>query len=91
MTHEPAGSAGISLDLYRRCLGALGRDVERPGPYNLLVTRQFLCVVPRRREHFGPVSVNALGFCGVLLARDRAELDVLRASGPLEALRSVAG
>jgi ATP adenylyltransferase len=88
---DPGARAAATLDLYRRCLRAAGRDEARPGPYNLLLTRQFLCIVPRRRECFGPVSVNALGFCGVLLARDRAELAALRAAGPLHALRSVAG
>jgi ATP adenylyltransferase len=88
---ESEARAAATLDLYRRCLREVGRDEARPGPYNLLVTRQFLCIVPRRRECFGPVSVNALGFWGVLLARDRAELAALRAAGPLHALRSVAG
>jgi ATP adenylyltransferase len=83
--------AAATLDHYRRALEAVGRDPARPGAYNLLVTRRFLCVVPRRREKFGPVSVNALGFCGVLLARGHRELEWLRDAGPMTALREVAG
>ncbi|HUP25737.1 MAG TPA: DUF4922 domain-containing protein [Thermoanaerobaculia bacterium] len=83
--------AAATLDHYRLALEAVGRDPARPGAYNLLVTRRFLCVVPRCRERFGPVSVNALGFCGVLLARDHGELESLRQAGPMTALREVAG
>jgi sulfate adenylyltransferase (ADP) / ATP adenylyltransferase len=88
---DPARLAAESLELYRDALAAVGRDPERPGPYNLLVTRGVLCVIPRRCEHAGPVSVNALGFCGVLLARDQAELRWLHEIGPMGALRQVAG
>jgi sulfate adenylyltransferase (ADP) / ATP adenylyltransferase len=58
-------------------------------PYNLLATREWLVLVPRSRERFEGIPVNALGFAGALLARGPADLERLRAVGPLAALCAV--
>ncbi len=58
-------------------------------PYNLLVTRDWLLVVPRAREHAEGISINALGFAGSLFVRDAAALARLRAMGPMRALATV--
>jgi ATP adenylyltransferase len=60
------------------------------GPYNLLLTRRWMLLVPRRCESFHGISLNALAFGGALLVRDENQLDVLRRVGPLAALRHVA-
>jgi ATP adenylyltransferase len=77
---------------YRALLSQL--DLEGPEapsrPYNLLATRAWLAVVPRTTGAFQGVPVNALSFGGSLLARDEADLERLRAAGPLAALRAVA-
>lgn len=83
--------AARAYRLYLDALRSLGRDPAAPGAYNLIATRRLLCVVPRVREHHARVSVNALGFCGVLLAVDDEELSLLRHSGPLQVLSAVAG
>jgi len=71
--------------------GRAANEPERQrGPYNLLVTRRWMLLVPRTREHFGTISVNALGFAGSLFVRDQAEMDALRAAGPMSVLRAVA-
>jgi len=71
--------------------GRAANDPERQrGPYNLLVTRRWMLLVPRTQEHFGSISVNALGFAGSLFARDATETDALRAAGPMSALKAVA-
>jgi ATP adenylyltransferase len=71
--------------------GRAANEPERQrGPYNLLVTRRWMLLVPRSREHFGSISVNALGFAGSLFVRDAAEMDALRAEGPMGVLRAVA-
>jgi ATP adenylyltransferase len=71
--------------------GRAANEPERQrGPYNLLVTRRWMLLVPRTREHFGSISVNALGFAGSLFVRDDAEMDALRAEGPMGVLRAVA-
>lgn len=60
------------------------------GPYNLLVTGGWMLFVPRARECWQGISVNALGFAGSLLARSRGELERIRRVGPMSLLRNVA-
>lgn len=60
------------------------------GPYNLIVTREWLLLVPRSREFYESISVNALGFAGALLVWNEEQLRALRAAGPLAALRETA-
>jgi ATP adenylyltransferase len=45
--------------------------------------------VPRSRERFGTISINALGFAGSLFVRDEEETQDLREAGPMRALRAV--
>ena len=84
--------------LYLGLLGALGiggvqvqGEVRQSAPYNLLIADDWLLGVPRVAECFGSVSVNALGFAGSLFVKDRAQLDAVRAAGPMAVLRAVAG
>jgi ATP adenylyltransferase len=63
---------------------------EPTAPYNLLATRRWMMLVPRRREHVEGVSVNALAFAGSFLVEDRQGLEVVRRRGPIAALRAVA-
>jgi ATP adenylyltransferase len=46
--------------------------------------------VPRSREFFEGVSINAIGFAGGLLVRNRKQLAILRDRGPMAALRETA-
>lgn len=55
-------------------------------PYNLLCTRDWIMMVPRTRECFEGVSINALGFAGALLVRNEEELRRLERLGPMRAL-----
>ena len=95
---SPARAAEESLGLYRAMLRRLrlvgdrpgGAGADRPAPYNLLATRRWMLLVPRSREFAGPVSINALGFAGALLARNEAELELIRRRGPMTLLREAA-
>lgn len=94
---RPAQSARLLQGLYRRLLEAAGIAAvrvdgrERQGaPYNLLLTREWMLVVPRSRERFETVSINALGFAGSLFLRNREELRRVEQCGPMAVLRSVA-
>lgn len=68
----------------------------RPGPdgllppFNLLAGDGWMLVVPRRREHFHGISLNALSFGGTLYVREPAQAELIRRAGPLQALASVA-
>ena len=80
---------------YRELLERVGLNpladpsTRQLSPYNLLMTRRFLLLVPRSREHFEGISVNALGFAGSLFVRDRQQLERVVEYGPLNVLRSV--
>ncbi len=94
----PLRAAKQSQQDYRAMLEALGLNtaVGVDGsaslpPYNLLATRRWLLVLPRRTEYFGSVSVNALGFVGSLFVRDGYQLEQLKEVGPMTVLRQVAG
>jgi len=101
---DGADAAGRLMELYTVMLaacdlredsandsGRAANELERPrGPYNLLVTRGWMLLVPRTQEHFGAISVNALGFAGSLFMRDETEMDALRAAGPMSVLGAVA-
>lgn len=88
----PFKAAEVAFRLYReslRRLGLLGSGGRQKKPYNLLLSRKWMLVVPRSQECFGTISVNALGFAGALLVRNTEELELLRAAGPMTALQHV--
>ncbi|HWT38130.1 MAG TPA: DUF4922 domain-containing protein [Paraburkholderia sp.] len=96
---DPAAPAAAktALGCYRALLEAVGVSaVEVDGepchatPYNLLVTRRWMLVVPRSTERAEGVSVNALGFAGSLFVRDAAHLELIERLGPMNVLRRVA-
>lgn len=70
---------------YLRLLAAVGN----PRAYNLLATRDWMLAVPRARESWSAISVNALGFAGALLVRSESDLSQLRRLGPMRLLREV--
>jgi ATP adenylyltransferase len=82
-----AGAADL-FEGYRELLDAAG--VRPPAPYNLLATRDWMLLVPRSREAFEGISINALGFAGSLFVRDAAQLERVRRAGPMNVLRAVA-
>jgi len=84
----PGVAAEILHALYLEMLRAFGCERGDP-PYNLLLTREWMLLVPRSREAWESISVNALGFAGALLVRDRAQLARLRELGPMQLLRRV--
>lgn len=67
-----------------------GDDRLQSGPYNLLVTREWMFLVPRSTECFMGISVNALGFVGGMLVKDEEQLHLLKQHGPMTALQHVA-
>lgn len=93
---DPLKAAARFEPLYLAALDHIGVTVvEREGerrqsaPYNLLLTRRWLLAVPRAREHFDSISVNALGFAGSLFVRDEAQLAAVKRARPMTVLRSV--
>ncbi|MBW7925507.1 MAG: phosphorylase [Burkholderiaceae bacterium] len=77
---------------FERAIEALGLGADGNGllpPSNLLIADGWLMLVPRSREHFEEISINALAFGGTFFVREAAKLQALRAAGPLRALAAV--
>ncbi len=94
---SPALAAARTFKLYADMLASVGMAVPpsdgtslQSGPYCLLVTRDWMLLVPRSREFFENISFNSLSYAGSLFVRDETQLGRLKAVGPLNALRSVA-
>lgn len=90
----PDAGARAVRDAYLAVLEATGlRPAAGSGwlpPYNLLVDRQWMMLVPRARDEVDGIPVNALGYAGSLLVRDEAGLARLRRAGPLNVLARAA-
>ncbi|MEA5625882.1 phosphorylase [Nostoc sp. UHCC 0251] len=87
---SPFKAAQATLEVYRTLLHTVGLDARQSGAYNLLATREWMLIVPRSQEHFQSISVNSLGFAGALLVRNAAEMEILKAQGPMTILKNVA-
>lgn len=92
-----AESAAALHERYHALLASAGIEGMRRGgllwqsaPYNLLVTRSWMLVVPRSRETFEGIEVNSLAFAGSLFVRDAAQLAAVLQAGPMAVLRTVA-
>ena len=82
--------------LYRQLIGLLGitrvataEGDRQSSAYNLIATRSWMVIVPRTREHFESISINALGFAGSLFVSNDAERALVRRVGPRAMLAAV--
>ena len=82
---EPSGRSLLATEqrLRERC------ELQRGQPYNLLLAAEWMLVVPRVREAWERISLNALAFAGCLLVRNTQELHKVLAAGPSRIVRSV--
>ncbi|BAY76812.1 Ap4A phosphorylase II [Nostoc linckia NIES-25] len=87
---SPFTAGEATAEIYRTLLDAVGLDVTQLGAYNLLMTREWMLIVPRSQEHFHTISVNSLGFAGALLVKNAEEMQLLKDEGPMTILKSVA-
>lgn len=82
---------GMHAAFKRACL-ELGLETDENGllpSFNLLAGDGWLMVVPRSREHFDEVSINALSYGGTLYVRRPEQVEAIRATGPLRVLAAV--
>jgi ATP adenylyltransferase len=92
----PEDAAGGAFQLYGAMLRHAGMEAAEPSrpkrqsmPYGLLVTREWMLLVPRTRECFEDISLNSLAFAGSLFVRNQAQYARLQEVGPMHALRAV--
>jgi ATP adenylyltransferase len=89
---SPREAAAATLNRYRAMLREFGllRESDATGPYNLLITREWLLLVPRVQESVEGIPINALGFAGALLVKNDRQWALLKQQGPLTVLSRVA-
>lgn len=85
----------IMLDRYYALLAKVGLAVDKnttkqPGAYNLLVTNNWMLLVPRSQETYRGIAINSLGFAGSLFVKDRAAWELLQLITPMKVLSEVA-
>ena len=90
------GDAARMHETYRHLLAEVGiqamrgPDGERQsGPYNLLVTREWMLLVPRSRDAFEKASINSIAYAGGLFVREPWQLEAIRKAGPMAVLAQV--
>jgi ATP adenylyltransferase len=89
---NPLEIAPILLEKYQQLLTKMDLDPQqsgKPAPYNLLMTRQWMMIIPRSKESYKNISINSLGFAGALLVRNAEQMEQLKQIGPLTFLQKV--
>ncbi|MEA5597963.1 ATP adenylyltransferase family protein [Rivularia sp. UHCC 0363] len=90
---NPNDAAQITLQIYYKLLKAVNLFSENMQnnsiAYNLLVTREWMFIVPRSQEVFESISVNSLGFAGTLLVRNEQQMQILKDYKPMTILKQV--
>lgn len=93
---KPREAAIETFDLYTAMLKRVGMNTpgtstftRQSQPYCFIVTREWMLLVPRSREHLEGISLNSLAFAGSFYVRDEKQLYLLRAFGPMNALKAV--
>lgn len=93
---KPQAMAEQTHAHYRAMLQSTGIEtievdgaLRQSDPYNLLITRQWMLLIPRSKEFADSISVNALGFAGSLLVRDVWQMQTVQRRGPLNLLAEV--
>ncbi|NEP85186.1 MAG: phosphorylase [Okeania sp. SIO3B3] len=77
---------------FRVMLGEVGLNYDyqdgdiQKGSYNLLITKDWMFLVPRTEEFFHSISVNAIGFAGALLVKNDEEMKLIQELKPMKAL-----
>lgn len=90
---EPTTAAERLLELYRQLCDRLSLRPDGSGAmpgYNLLLSRQWMLMVPRSAEAYRGISVNALGYVGALLVKDDAQAALLKQAGLMKVLTELA-
>lgn len=63
---------------------------KQSAAYNLLATREWLLIVPRKLEKFAAISINSLGFAGCLLVKNKEQMQLVKDIKPMNILSQVA-
>ncbi len=91
---SPLSAGKVMLDCYYSLLEKVGFSIDlnnslQPGAYNLLVTRNWMLLVPRSQEAYANICINSLGFAGSLFVKNRKSLELLQEVNPMTILSAV--
>lgn len=91
---NPLKAAQSMLEAYYTLLKRVGftlekNQIEQPGAYNFLATREWMMIIPRIKESCQGISVNSLGFAGSLFVKNQASLELLKEITPIKLLAEV--
>lgn len=90
--------ANAFLQLLDLAISTIRHDPDYPAgspSYNVILTLEHLHIIPRRQENYileetgDKISVNALGFAGMLLVKSPEELEVVKRESVSKILRGV--
>ncbi|KAG9295778.1 hypothetical protein G9A89_009007 [Geosiphon pyriformis] len=78
------------IESLRTQMNANALNLTYPPSYNFLVTPTWMLIVPRNKEKFEQISVNSLGFAGMLLVKSQEDLEFVKKIGVTKILNEVA-
>ncbi|MEA5417660.1 phosphorylase [Spirulina sp. CCNP1310] len=90
---KPGATAAELWACYGQLLTQAGIDYQgtrQTAPYNWLMTRRWMVVIPRSQDEYAGISVNSLGFAGTLFVKNATQQQQLAQIGPLSLLTQVA-
>ena len=81
---------------YRQLLGRAGISTVRNDglewqsrPYSLVMTHEWMLLVPRSHDRFEGISINTLAFAGSFFVRDASQCNAIARAGPMKVLQDV--
>jgi ATP adenylyltransferase len=95
LVRSPEEAAATTLEFYYNLLSQVGLHGEdgmkgkQSGAYNLMMTREWMLLIPRVQEGFDGILVNSLGCCGAMLVKTEEQLQYLKEITPMTVLRNV--
>jgi ATP adenylyltransferase len=87
------------IQLLDLSISTIRHDPDYPSgspSYNVILTLEHLHLIPRKHETYtlrgteDKISINSMGFAGMLLVRSEGELEAVKREGVAHILRSVA-
>lgn len=94
---DPTGAACAACHSYSHLLeaseligGSTVRSATGLPPYNLLMTREWMLLIPRSHESWRDISINALGYAGSFFLRRREQVSDVESYGPMNVLSTAA-
>lgn len=94
-SNSPAAAQSMLVN-YHRLLNAVHlsyqdeyANIFHLNAHNLLITREWMLIIPRIQPYFESISINALGFAGIVLVKEESQLQRIKKSGLISILKSV--